>query len=991
MKGLIDSGAQVSSISDPFAQKLGLQIKKLDTLLELEPTGGGVVPYDGYVEVRMQIPNVKAFDLDVLMLVIPESQYSHRVPITLGTIHIDEIIGLVTDEELYHVDKSWQRGIISRKIAVRTAQLRDNKTILDKVRGDVRLTRPIKIPARNTIIVSGMTNISAHSKRINIVTEPGDNNEYTVPTYSFMKPGSSRANVVLRNLSSKPVYMKKGAVVAQVQAANAVPPMLQARCAASEREDGINEKRAASERASSRSSKGNVNINSNQNKDVKPSSERLDKLFSKVDLSGSEEWSEENQAKLRALFVKYHDIFALDDLELGKTNMVKHKIILDDPKPFRERYRRIPPHQYQEVKDHLKQMLEIGAIRKSKSPWASAIVLVRKKDGALRFCIDLRKLNDRTVKDAQTLPRIEESLDSLNGAVIFTCLDLKSGYWQVELDEESMPYTAFTVGPLGFYECIHMPFGLTNAPATFQRLMESCLGDLHLNWCIIYLDDIIVYSKTPEEHIERLDGVFAKLREAGLTLKPSKCEFLKSRITYLGHIVSKDGIETDPKKISAVLQWPKPTTVTQVRKFLGFTNYYRKFLHNYAKIAKPLHLLTSGDNANKKRSKIIWSDDCEEAFELLKKLCSNTPVLAYPNYQRRFKLYTDASDGGLGAVLTQVSEEDNKERPIAFASRTLSKSEKNYDAHKLEFLALRWAVSDRFHEYLYGGTFDVFTDNNPLTYVLTSAKLDAIGQRWVASLGPYNFSLHYNPGRQNVVADSLSRIPWEGTTFSDTMDYNVVKAMINKGEANTLATLEPDIIFPDLTIQMHQVVSTLAGKLSRSDWKKEQLNDLEIGPVLKLIRAKKHLQYKFVKEDNTGFRTIMRFRMDLRVVDDLLYRKWLYRNEIAYLQFVLPTSFRKRTVLACHDYFGHLGIDKTLVLLQERFFWPRMNEDVRNHIKSCDRCIRFKQVPERDEMQSIETTYPLELLHMDFLTIGSKDKAKSDTEVDVLVITDHFT
>ena len=358
--------------------------------------------------------------------------------------------------------------------------------------------------------------------------------------------------------------MKKGAVVAQVQAANAVPPMLQTRCTASERGDGINEKRVASERASSRSSKGNVNINGNQSNDVKPSPERLDRLFSKVDLSGSEGWSDENKAKLRALFVKYHDIFALDDLELGKTNMVKHKIILEDPKPFRERYRRIPPHQYQEVKDHLKQMLEIGTIRKSKSPWASAIVLVRKKDGALRFCIDLRKLNDRTVKDAQTLPRIEESLDSLNGAVIFTCLDLKSGYWQVEFDEESKAYTAFMVGPLGFYECIRMPFGLTNAPAMFQRLMESCLGGLHLNWCIIYLDNIIVYSKTPEEHIERLDGVFAKLRGAGLTLKPSKCEFLKSRITYLGHIVSKEGIEMDPKKISAVLQWPTLTTVTQV-------------------------------------------------------------------------------------------------------------------------------------------------------------------------------------------------------------------------------------------------------------------------------------------------------------------------------------------------------------------------------------------------------------------------------------------
>ena len=255
-------------------------------------------------------------------------------------------------------------------------------------------------------------------------------------------------------------------------------------------------------------------------------------------------------------------------------------------------------------------MLEIGAIRKSKSPWASAVVLVCKKDGVLRFCIDLRKLNARTVKDAQTLPRIEESLDSLNGAVIFMSLDLKSGYWQVELDEESMPYTAFTIGPLGFYECLRMPFGLTNAPATFQRLMESCLEDLHLNWCIIYLYDIIIYLKTPEEHIDCLEGVFEKLQKAGLTLKPSKCEFLKSRITYLGHIVTKNGIETDPKKISAVQQWPRPTTVTQVHKFLGFTNYYRKFLHNYAKIAKPLHLLTSGDNAKRKRSKIVWTEDC---------------------------------------------------------------------------------------------------------------------------------------------------------------------------------------------------------------------------------------------------------------------------------------------------------------------------------------------------------------------------------------------
>ena len=230
---------------------------------------------------------------------------------------------------------------------------------------------------------------------------------------------------------------------------------------------------------------------------------------------------------MNAAIERYHHIFAVEDLELGCTNLVKHEIKLTNYVPFKKRYRRIPPHQYEEVRKHLDEMLRMGAIRKSNSPWASAVVLVHKKDGALRFCIDLRKLNERTIKDAYSLPRIEDSLDVLNGSCIFTSIDLKSGYWQVELDEKSIPLTVFTVGPLGFYKCVRMPFGLTNAPATFQRLMESCLSDLHLNWCIIYLDDVIVFSKTPEEHITRLEAVFKKISDAGLKLKPSKCEFFR--------------------------------------------------------------------------------------------------------------------------------------------------------------------------------------------------------------------------------------------------------------------------------------------------------------------------------------------------------------------------------------------------------------------------------------------------------------------------------
>ena len=304
--------------------------------------------------------------------------------------------------------------------------------------------------------------------------------------------------------------------------------------------------------------------------------------------------------------------------ELGKTSLVQHDIRLDDMAPFKEQYCRIPPHQYEEVKKHLQEMLDIGVIQRSTSPWANPVVLVRKEDGSLRFCIDLRKLNNRTIKDTQSVPKIEDSLDFLDGATIFTSLDLQSGYWQVELTEASRPQTAFTVGPLGFYECVQMPFGLTNVLATFQCLMESCLGEMHLKWCIIYLENIIVFSKMPEEHIERLRGVFAKLSAAGLRLKPSKCEFFKSHIAYLGHIVSKDGIETDQKKITAIKEWPVPKTVTEVRSFFGFTNYYHTFIPKYAHIALPIHQLVSVENASRKKTLVEWTAECQQAFEQLK-------------------------------------------------------------------------------------------------------------------------------------------------------------------------------------------------------------------------------------------------------------------------------------------------------------------------------------------------------------------------------------
>ena len=291
VKGLINSGAQISSISDKFAKLLNLEVKKLETLLDLEPTGGGQVPYDGYVEVRLQIPNVQAFNLDVLMLVIPESEYSKSVPVTIGTIHIDEIINLITDEELKLANRKWQRGIISRKVAVKSLQLKENKDILDKVTGDVKLTRNVQIPPMDTITASGITTVSSHTKRVNVITEPRENlDEYTIPSYSYMRPGSKRVSVALRNLSEKTQTFKKGTVIVTIRATNLVPPKLAPKY---------------------------VNENNNNDENQQPTQECIDKLFLKLDLKGLEQWDIDTQTKLKQVFRDHHHIFALDDLELG--------------------------------------------------------------------------------------------------------------------------------------------------------------------------------------------------------------------------------------------------------------------------------------------------------------------------------------------------------------------------------------------------------------------------------------------------------------------------------------------------------------------------------------------------------------------------------------------------------------------------------------------------------------------------------------------------
>ena len=332
--------------------------------------------------------------------------------------------------------------------------------------------------------------------------------------------------------------------------------------------------------------------------------------------------------------------------DLGRTDLVYHHIVTGDHKGIKQSGRRLPFHQREEVKELLDGMLERQVIEPSQGSWSSPVVLVKKKDGSTRFCVDFRQLNAVTKKDAQPLPRIDETLDVLGSALWFSCLDLTSGYWQVEVAPEDREKTAF-VTPCGLFQFCVMPFGLTNAPATFQRLMERVLAGLHWTTCLIYLDDILIFSATVQQHFTRLREIFDRLKQAGLKIKPSKCSLLQKSIKYLGHVVSEHGIKTDSDKTRCIADWPTPSCLQDLKQFLGLASYYRRFVRNFAAIVAPLVKLTEKGHV------WHWSSDCDAAFLQLKERLVTSPILGYPVFNQPFMVDTDASGEGLGAVLSQ--------------------------------------------------------------------------------------------------------------------------------------------------------------------------------------------------------------------------------------------------------------------------------------------------------------------------------------------------
>jgi hypothetical protein len=479
----------------------------------------------------------------------------------------------------------------------------------------------------------------------------------------------------------------------------------------------------------------------------------------------------EQQEKFNRLIERNQDIFVKGKYEVGRTNVTKHGIDVGETKPIKQRARKLSQKEREIEREHIEDMLKKGIIRKSKSPWSSPVVFVPKKGGEIRFCVDYRKLNDVTKKDNHPLPKIDEMLDKFEGSKWFTSIDLASAYWQVEMEEKDIEKTAFITSE-GLYENLVMPFGLCNAPATFQRLMHEVLGNLIYTKAPVYLDDIIIHSKTFEQHLQDIEEVFGKLRDARLKSKEGKCEFCAEEIKFLGHVIGKEGRKVDPDKIEKVKNYPRPENISQLRGFLGLASYYRKFIRDFSEKAKPLTELLEGTRRGKKKGKMEkerikeikneefikqWGERQEKSFKLMKKALTETPVLIHPDFRKDFTLYTDASGFALGAVLEQIGEDGNS-HPVAYGSKTLSKAERNYSTTELECYAVVWGI-EKFHHYLYGRKFKVITDHQALIW-LRKNENSCKGRRarWVLRLQVYDFDIIYKEGRKHKNADALSRI-----------------------------------------------------------------------------------------------------------------------------------------------------------------------------------------------------------------------------------------
>ena len=765
-----------------------------------------------------------------------------------------------------------------------------------------------------------------------------------------------------------------------------------------------------------------VELNTSQdNAETVPS--HLKEMFE----NASENLTADQSNDLENVLIQYQDVFVGPDGKLGRNNWVNHTINTENTKPITIPPRRVPMKQKEIIDIEIDKMLQNDIIEPSNSPWSSPILLCSKKDGSTRFCIDFRKLNSMTVKDAYPLPRIDDSLEALSDNVWFHSLDLASGYWQCGVEPQDQCKTAFS-SHRGLFQFKVLPFGLCNAPATFERLMEMVLKGLNFERCLCYLDDVIIFGKTFESALENLKMVLDRFRTANLKLKPSKCALFQTKCSFLGHVVQKEGISCDPSKVETVVNWPKPTNVSEVRSILGLAGYYRKFIKNFSTIAYPLVNLT------KKDAKFVWTDECQIAFETLKSMLVSSPILAYPMENEQFILDTDASLCGIGAVLSQI--QNGEERVISYASKTLNKAQQRYCTTYRELLAVVTFVK-YFRHFLWGRKVIVRTDHSALKWLHNFKSPEGMIARWLSVLGTYDLDIHHRKGSLHANADALSRKPhrlcknpdcsdcFPGNdkisnpteiTFSETpsntlqhvgtSDCNKSQAIGDKTRDN-LSFIEgndlPDVMTNTIGVEQNltscSVVSPEQNDYSwLSKWSLEELRNLQrkdvaIGRIVKL-KSEYHEKpsRNTINAETQEVKTLWGLWETLLVKDGVLYYKWFCEVDgIERLLLVAPKQIRSSIFkeLHCNRTAGHFGRRRTIDSIRRRFYWPGMSSHIRLWVKQCNQCARRKPGPglAKSPLQQYQVFNPLDRIAIDILECPISDSGNQY----VIVVQDYFT
>ena len=680
----------------------------------------------------------------------------------------------------------------------------------------------------------------------------------------------------------------------------------------------------------------------------------LDSVKRQIDRTEQKDWTAEvdvpqdHKSTILGFLQKHQDLFAAKDSELGHTDTVKMKIDTGDNPPIKLRPYRTPIHNREVIDKAVDEMLDANVIRRSKSPWSFPVVIVDKKDGSKRFCVDFRKLNQITKANSYPLPLIDDILALLGKAKYFTSLDLKSGYWQVLMDEADKEKTAFACHR-GLFEFNVMPFGLCCAPAIFQELMSIVLQGLG-HFATAYLDDILIYSETLEQHMLHLETVFERLRQHGLKLKLKKCSFLQLETQYLGFIINGNGISPDPKKVEAIRSLPTPTCVREVRSFIGMCSYYRRFIPNFSEIAEPVIALT------RKFARFKWTDECQGSFDYLKQSLTVVPLLAYPDPNKPYTLYTDASNSCIGACLTQQSDDAEQflpnvknEKPIYYLSHKLSKTQCKWSTIEKEAFAIHFSLQ-KLDYYLHNAKFVIKTDHKPLKYLLESPMQNKKIQLWALGMAGYDCTIEYIPGTENTCADLLSRKP-------DTTDI--------EAEPESFELDINDNAFEVGAINSNEInPKHFAGCTAFEKGRPESPETDLIGLDMTEEQAK--------DEEIMGLKKVLKHGEPTKVVK----RRYLIDNDILYylsdpddkstLRLFIPTHLRQMVVHQYHDDNGHMGVQKTYDAIRQKYFWPNLFQELYEYVSKCVDCQARSGQNVKPLLQNADIPpYPMAKLSMD--------------------------